>query len=77
MYTFPICNILSFNQIPQLPSWKNITDEILRRRKVVLVKESIIEKVSHAAKEGEQRLFLEYRVRAAISIFQVSPTTEG
>lgn len=45
------------------PSWKHIKDKVLRRRRVELVKESIIEKVSHAAKRVEQRLFLEYRVQ--------------
>lgn len=64
VHSSSICNNLSFNQILQLPSWKNIKDKVLRMRKVKLFKESITEKVSHAAKIGEQRLFLEYRVRA-------------
>lgn len=55
-----ICSLLSFNKILQCTSWKSIKDEVLRRRKVGLIKESFIEKVSHAAMKGEQNLFLEY-----------------
>lgn len=37
-----------------------------------LMKESITEKVSHAAVKGEQNLFLEYWVRIGITIPHVS-----
>lgn len=39
-----ICSLLSFNKILQCTSWKSIKDEVLRRRKVGLIKESFIEK---------------------------------
>lgn len=71
-HTSSICSLLSFNKILQCTSWKSIKDEVLRRRKVGLIKESLIEKVSHAAMKGEQNLFLEYWARIEISIPHVS-----
>ena len=71
MHTLPPFAVF-FNKILQCTSWKSIKDEVLRRRKVGLIKESITEKVSHAAMKGEQNLCLEYWARVGITIPHVS-----